>query len=287
MLVGLMCVRNEDWCLGLTLRAAAQWCDLVVVLLHACTDLSQEIAMQVASEEPGKIIVVSDDRPLWDEMRHRQAMLEIARTYDATHIAMIDADEILTADQTARIRMLIQHMPADACMQLPGYNLRHGREKYHANGIWGLRWFSFAFRDRPDLMWEGDRFHHREPHGGRPLMPYRPIAQHHGGVMHLWGISERRLAAKHALYKLTERLRWPDRKVSDIEEMYGWWKHDRPPVTPAQWSFVSVPPTWWDGYRDLLCYLCPQRTPWQEAECRRIVEDHPGIEQGLDLFGVL
>src|SRR4051812_45523687 len=105
-------------------------------------------------------------------------------------------------------------------LQLPGYNLRHGTAFYHANGVWGNRWFSTAFQDDPRLGWAGDRFHHREPMGVK-LQPYRPIQQGDGGVMHLWGASERRLTAKHALYKLSERLRWPEKPIAEIDRMYS------------------------------------------------------------------
>ena len=50
-------------------------------------------------------------------------------------------------------------------IELPGYNLRDCISRYHANGIWGKRWFSLAFKDNPRLHWAGNKFHHREPHG--------------------------------------------------------------------------------------------------------------------------
>lgn len=45
--VKLICtipVRNEAWCLGLTLRAVLMWCDEVIVLLHCCTDATEAIS---------------------------------------------------------------------------------------------------------------------------------------------------------------------------------------------------------------------------------------------------
>ena len=96
-LVGIMPVRNEDWCLDLTARAALMWCDELVISLHACTDESSEIAQAVSAEHSG--LVTLQLGPLtseWPEMAHRQELLLAARAQGATHVAIIDADEILT-----------------------------------------------------------------------------------------------------------------------------------------------------------------------------------------------
>lgn len=296
-LTALMPVRNEGWCLGLTLRAALTWCDEVVVLLHACTDNSEEIVKQIDAEHPRRI-VWGRESGAWDEMRHRQQILEIARHGGATHIALIDADEILTGNFFRDANCPPQRfwdIPTAQMLQLPGYNLRNGIHKYHANGIWGQRWFSVAFADDAMLGWAGDSFHHREPHGKR-LIPYQPIAQGEGGIMHLWGADPMRLRAKHALYKLTERIRWPQKSVDQINGMYNLWRtpYDCYVMYPQQrqfleeWTFKSVPDSWWKPYEPWMKYLNLSQTVWQIAECQRLIEQH-GRDKfaGLDLFGVV
>lgn len=293
-LIGMMPVRNEDWCLGLTLRAALLWCDEVVVLLHACTDRSQSIVREIFFESGERITIMHADGERWDEMTQRQMMLETARKRGATHLAIIDADEILdgnmaTMASTGRFKDIVFGTPENAILELPGYNLRGGIQQYHSNGVWGNRWFSTAFVDAPDLGWSGDRFHHREP-GPRKLSPYQPIPQGQGGVMHLWGSSERRLIAKHALYKVTEHTRkmhhvtWIDREYSlaihgdPQQASYG---------TPATWTYSPVPDSWWAPYAHLMKYLDVDKEPWQEAEVRRLVAEHGRDKfSGLDLFGV-
>ena len=60
--------------------------------------------------------------------------------------------------------------------------------------------------------------------------------------MHLWGVSEKRLVAKHALYKLTERIRWPEKPVEEIDQMYSWAIHGAANYgTPATWQYAQVP----------------------------------------------
>lgn len=303
-LVGLLPVRNEDWVLGLSARVALQWCDVLVVGLHSCTDRSEKIALEIA-RQPG----IHPDRVRltyfhgdWDEMRHRQEMLCWAREQlKATHIAMIDADEVLTANllgnaQTSFIRTHVGNLAPGQMLELPGYNLRGSLDRYHSNGVWGQRWFSVAFKDTPEAHWAGDKFHSRNPAGVK-WQSWRPIKQGEGGVMHLWGVSERRLRAKHALYKVTERLRWPAKSTVEINRMYNLWrsKDDElisyPKQWPNDWEYAHTAIEWWQHLGIVgreQYYLDVDAEPWQEAEVRRLVQEH-GKETfaGLDLFGVV
>ena len=304
-LIATMPVRNEGWCLGLSLRVALLWCDAVVVLLHECTDESGDIVEQVIREnERGRIHVLRASGE-WTEMQHRQAMLLEAREHGATHIAIVDADEVLTGDiLPSRIGPSVDGEETGArfwpnrmstadnprILQFPLYNLRGKIGQYHSNGIWGGKSTCLAFRDDPRLSWSGDHFHHRHP-SGATLTPYAPIQWGDGGIMHLWGVSERRLRAKHALYKITERLRWHEKPLSEIDRTYSWAIKGDPQNprwgTPKTWTYSSVPDAWWEPYWQWRKYLYVDLEPWQEAECRRLVAKH-GREtfSGLDLFEV-
>lgn len=300
-LIGLMPVRNEEWCLGFTLRVALKWCDEVVVFCHACTDDSPFIAAEIGKESGGRVTVIGDPRESWDEMRHRQALLESARAMGATHIAMIDADEFLTANALVGIRGLAANTRPGWMLDLPLYNVRQVQRsnvpmewmQYHTNGVWGNRWIATTFTDRPELNWCGDGYHHREPFGaewrGRHA---RPLSQGEGGTLHLWGASERRLRAKHALYRITERLKWPQKPSSWIEDVYD--SATNPQSAFAQqmrvngpWTFAAVKAEWIEPYADLLPYLEVDAEPWQIAEVKRLVQQY-GAEKfhGLDLLGV-
>jgi Glycosyl transferase family 2 len=293
-IVAIMPVRNEDWILGLSLRVALKWCDSVVVLAHACTDDSLGIIPKVADEHPNRLCVVAHQRGQWDEMNDRQALLEIARCEElsATHIALIDADEVITADLLPHMRRLVEASRDGWMLDLPLYNVRHG-DQYHTNGVWGNRWVATAFLDNPQLHWAGDCFHHREPFGVNRWHRAKPVAQGDGGVMHFWGASERRLIAKHALYRMTERIRWPQKTAAEIEFIYD-------PATNSSselarrlnvagpWTFEAIKPEWIEPYADLMKYLHVDGEPWQEAECRRLYQEY-GAERftGLQLFGVV
>jgi len=305
-LIGLMPMRNEDWCLGLTLRAALEWCDEVIVRLHGSSDLSHDIVVDLQKQFGKRLWLILDKNNDWDEMRHRQSLLEWARRHQATHIAIIDADEILTGNLLPKIRSVIEELAPNTILQLPLFNLRGSISRYHSNGIWGNRIVSLAFPDDKYLHWSGDTFHQREPHGLH-LECFRPLLEAEGGVMHLWGVSERRLKAKHALYKITERIRWPAKGIAEIDTYYNHAIGRNPGFAPDRrriaaligkpeldvtdaetWNFADVPPDWWAPYSQWLGFLKPEAEPWQEAECRRLVAEHGrAMVEGLDLFGVV
>lgn len=301
-LVGIMPVRNEDWILGFSLRVALKWCDAVCLQLHSCVDRSEDIMLAVAGEDASRVCWHSVHEVGWNEMSNRQKLLDAARWIGATHIALIDADEVLTANLLPGIRGIVEATPSSIMLDLPLYNLRAmgnsfavidkgvqdgWKQKmafpnYHANGIWGQRWIATAFEDRPELNWQGDQFHHREPFGCN-WRRSRPIAQDGGGVMHFWGASERRLRAKHALYKITERIRFPRKRITEIDEYYNL------AIIPRKyWTFKAIRPEWIEPYGDLMRYLDVDREPWQEVESKRLYQQYGAkLFDGLDLFGVV
>jgi hypothetical protein len=287
-----MPVRNEDWVLGFSARAVLRWCDELVILDHASTDGSSQIASEVTEEHPGRVTVLREDSPVWEECRHRQWLLSTARSRGATHIAMVDADEVLTANLLPSIRRLIERMPSRGIFQLPWVCLARGLQAYYAEGIWFNNWVSCAFVDSPEFHWQardGYDFHHRHPMGianpdfCRPVVQSPASAGHGGGLMHLQFVSERRLKAKQYLYQLTERLRWPGREpVSTVRARYCPAVYDSDPRRVAT---APVSESWWDGYADTVSELSPERAPWQIGECQRILCEHPQLADGLDNFG--
>jgi hypothetical protein len=291
-LVGLMPCRNEDWVLGLSARVALMWVDRLVIADHGSTDGSRAIMNWLAEEFPGRVTIRDDRAPEWREMEQREMLLAETRELGASHVAIIDCDELLTANLLGGIREHIANLPRGSMLSLPGYNLRGGLTKYHANGVWGHRWFSTAFRDESSARWRGDKYHSREPEGVA-WKQYKPVSQAGGGILHLWGANERRLIAKHALYKIRDTLRWPD-QLETYEREYSWAiKGDtKPPYvhfgTPATWTYYDVQPAWIAPYADLICdHLHVTAEPWQEAEVRRQVAKHGRQRfEGLDLFGL-
>ena len=311
-IVGLMAARNEQWVLGLTARAALMWLDELVILDHASTDRTCDIAAEVSREHPDRVSVLLESSPVWEEMRHRQRMLNEARERGATHICYIDADELLTGDLLSvpgpgpsngpRIRGLINNIPPNCILQIPWLQLRGSIGQVHVSGPWAVgQNASLGFVDNPLLYWSSENrggydFHHRQPMG-KPLVPWTPLGalgRRQSGLMHLQMVSGRRLRAKQALYKMQEIVRWPGREPNQIRAVnerynlavYGGYTSD---ALKTLGTTLGPAPLdqWWKPYAELMKYFDPHMIPWQEAECLKLLEEHgPQKFAGLDLFGI-
>lgn len=294
ILAGMMACRNEAWILGLSARVALQWCDLVVIREHGSDEHATSAVMsRLKNEFAGRIFWYRDSSNEWDEMRHREFMLNAARSYGATHMAIIDADELLSADLQPYIRREIEQLEPLTVLQLPIFNFRFDLDHYHSNGIWYTdqdgkrRKASLAFKDDPALSWTGDTFHHREPFGATKGC----LLSGPGGILHFWGIPLRRLLAKQNLYKMTERIRWPEKLIADINQYYSLATDE----TAARhlghlkpWTYAAPPAEWMESYKPLIeRYLDLDAEPWQIAECERLMNQY-GQEYfaGLELFRI-
>lgn len=285
-LVAIMPARNEDWVLGLSLRALLMWVDEVVVLNHCSTDDTQQIIEDVANESGGKVTSLYEGYPVWEEMRHRQLLLEAARNREATHIAILDADEIVTGHCLSHMRGWVEKLAPGTVLRGPMRHCHRGLWQFRRDGsVWcrGGYYVSIAFADAPALKWQarkGYDHHSREPEGAR--LGGR-ITDEHPAVMHLQFAHWRRLRAKHALYKMTERVRWPNKSVGSIDQLYSM------ALDETRLGTHPVPPAWWEPYKHLMKHLRIDQSEmqWQERECARLMSEHgPDTFKGLNLFGV-
>lgn len=281
-LIATMPLRNEAWIVGLSARVVLMWADALVCLLHASTDRTEAILEEIAAEHPGRVTILREDGPLWREMDHRQRLLTAAREQGATHVAITDADEVLTGNVLSIVRSQIAGLRPGKYLEAGMPCMWRSLWRYRTDGrIWaGRQDLVLAFADRPDLSWKpvaGYDHHHRAPIGatrsGRLLVP--------GGVMHLQWASWRRLTAKHAWYQMHERLRYPRKAVAEIARLYA--------LAPNEIGLetAEAPSEWWWPYRDMLRHVDLTVEPWHEGECRRLLDEHgTGIFRGLNLHGV-
>lgn len=280
-LLALMLVRNEEWVLPASLPAALSWCDGAAVLVDRSTDNTARIVMHELTMS-GKEAAMRErgGAPHWDEMDLRRELLDMGRELGGTHFAMIDADEILTANYASNIRVRVEVIQPAQVLEVPMIAMRSLEEYQNDGSVWSSAWLSLAFRDDPSLSWkpaaDGYQHHSRCPDGIRGTARYG----HHGegGGMHLQFANPRRLLAKHVLYRMMDHLRWPARE--SVEELN--WKYDQALEKPARLSLA--PPTWWEGVaRDR---IDTAGVPWQEEEIRRLLAEHGRARfAGLDLKG--
>lgn len=284
-IIGLMTVRNEEWILPFSLRAALMWVDEVVLVDHQSIDSTPEIIEWARREWPGRIHDRRIMDPEWNEMDHRQHSLELGRSVGGTHFAVIDADEALTSNIRDAYRECLLGLDKGKVLLCPMVPVWRSPTTYRVDPcVWTRAWPMVGFADSPRMCWRtksGYQFHHRTPynHDG-----YVNFGQHGcGGMLHYQFADYRRLQVKHAWYKMMERVKYPDKSVEKIEAQYS------VALDETGLKLDRIPPDW------LLDYVPYCQTEvlmglrsWHYDECERMwAERGPAYFAGLNLFGVV
>lgn len=289
-IVALTVTRNDAWVLGLSMRAALKWVDHTVVLNHASTDETEMVIGSVISENPGKVTVITEKDPVWMEMDHRQRTLDVGRQVGGTHFAIVDSDEVPTANVLPKLRGWFEGLKPGQLLDLPMIPTWGSLDGYRceASGIWSKSWLTLGFADNRNCFWrpkeDGYQYHNRPPYGTmvEEQKRIRPVGGHNeGGVMHLQFAAIRRLLWKHIFYQMDEVLRWPGREPNlQIAKKYT------SSVREQGIQLRPCPKEWWQGYNKDLVNLA--HVPWQEAECKRLLKEHGReVFKGLNFFGLL
>lgn len=287
-LIGLMLARNEEWALGLSARAALEWCDELVIVDHASTDTTARIISDLNGLYPWRINRSKwDDGEKWDEMELRDHSLKLARKFGATHAAIIDSDEILTGNLIYSIRPWIESLKPGEILEVPMIAAWRGINQYRDDASdWSRAWLSLAFPVTEDLTWQpaadGYQFHNRVPSGiGNRIRTLKDKID--GGVIHLQFADWARLEAKHVHYRMTEHLRWPGRMSP--EELNK--KYDNA-ITEKDIQLKPCDPFWTARYQQWIGkHFRPGSHPWYKSEVARMVALHgKAAFAGLDLRGL-
>jgi glycosyltransferase involved in cell wall biosynthesis len=277
-LVGLMTVRNEEWVLGLSLRAALLFVDEMVVLDHASNDGTADLLDRIAAEHPGRVHHLRENDLVWREVAIRQRLLEAGRRLGATHLCVIDADEVLTGNLLPDIRERLAALSPGETLSLPWLALWQDLDAYRDDeGYLAGRRMIFGFRDAPGLHYAPNGseldFHTRRIRGAVGDLTFG--TRHDGGVLHLSAVNWRRLLAKVDWYRMTEAVRFPThRSAAERDAMYASCYLDETGVRTR-----PVPPHWWTPYQPWRDAVVLDGGAWYEAECRRMWREH-----GADRF---
>lgn len=283
-LVGLMTVRNEEWVLGLSLRAALRFVDEMVVLDHASTDGTAALVERIAAEHPGRVRSLREDDPIWNEVACRQRLLEAGRAAGATHLCVLDADEVLTGNLLPGIRGLFATLAPGETLSLPWLALWRDLDAYRDEPSRVARKIMMlGFRDSPALHYapafDGFDFHTRRVRGigaDRAFCDEPEGAT--GGVLHLAAVNWRRLQARTVWYQMIEAVRYPEfRTPAERQAFYALRYLDESEI-----RMRPVPPAWWEPYLSWRGAVDVDGAAWFEAECRRMWSEH-----GADVFAGL
>lgn len=268
-LIGLMLVRSEDWVLRASMEAALRWCDGLAVVDHASTDMTTSTITSMSMETGRVDFLFHGDAAKWDEMTLREETLKLGRKMGGTHFAIIDADEIITANLIDKIRPEFERLEPSQCIEVPMLAMRT-LDVYQDDGsIWATAWLTLGFADASNLTWrpaeDGYQHHCRPPHRHTSVRRYLSDKAQ-GGVMHLQFANRRRLIAKHWLYAYVDHLRWPGRQSDhDLSIKYSW-------ALQKASHLGVVPEEWWSGHGKKSIKL--DGVPWQEEELNRLLSIH-------------
>ena len=280
-LCALMVVRNEDWVLEASMRAALSWCDAITILDHASIDNTPEIIEALQKEFPDRIQSNRDNATIWAEMGHRMGVLQVARVrFHPTHMAMIDADEILTANYRDKIRGIIEPLPESTVIRVAMVPTWRTLDQFRDDGsVWCGSMLSVAFRDHRDLGWwssGGYEHHNRNPRHSTYTDCWKN--KRDGGVMHLQFANWTRLLQKHVWYRMMEHVRWPGRNTtSTLNKTYD------QALNEAGIGFSPIPASWWGPEKSLITF---PETTWFDTEIKGMLEEFGRARfDGLDLKG--
>lgn len=286
-LIGLMLARGEKWVVQASADAASRWCDGLVLINHGA-DLATASAFKHGTCLRVPFVVQDVElSSAWQEMDMREQSLLLGRKMGGTHFAIIDADEVLTANYLPHVRQWFTGLAPMQCLDVPMVPVwddpLHWRD---GDKIWSYSMLTLGFRDAKNLCWraagDGYQHHNRPPYGAiaNRCTPLDRYTEHgNGGVMHLQWANQRRLLAKHVLYRMVDHLRWPGRRtIDELNTIYDW------SLKPSG-SLVEVPAEWWGTYRKDTIDVTD--VPWQEAEIHRLLRAHGRKAfEGLDLKGL-
>jgi hypothetical protein len=282
-IIALMLVKNEDWIIGASLRMALEWCDGAVIMDDDSKDGTMDEILDICAASPKdtSVILKSSSFEYWNEMDLRQELLVAGREFKGTHYALIDADEMITANILPDIRGIFSEIQIGEVLNVPMVPIWRDLDHYRNDAsVWSRSQLSIGFADTPALHWKarnGYHHHHRAPFGVSTQRMH-PLAN--GGAMHLQFANWKRLKAKHAWYKMTEKLRWPDKEpVHKLNAKYN------QALDETNIKVSQCPKDWWKEDHKQRINLDGQ--PWFEEECRKLLEEHgPEKFEGLELWGV-
>lgn len=290
-IVGMMLVRNEDWIVRASIMAALQWLDTLVILDNGSTDDTvREIIAATKGIEANRIQYISKpntDQHKWREMDLRQELYNAAQQHDATHYAVIDADEIPTCPVVPHLRRIVAEAQPGFGVRVPMHSPYGSLTARRTDGNFEPQCGIFlGFAATPGSYWasehDGYQHHHRAPYGIQEMMPtYGPDE---GGIMHLQFASIERLKAKAAYYKATETIMYPGRMTPDqLNEKYDW-------TLRGEEEIQTMKPSWWAQHstNGIVNTIDLTKEAWQAQALRDLVKEHgSGIFAGINMHGVV
>lgn len=242
-LIGLMLVKNDDWVLGLSLRAALKWCDAVVVMDAKTTDNSKDIIAKIKEESPEKVFLMTEAQ---DSKASNSDLMEVllhrARSEEATHISILHPNEVLTSN-ILRIKEDALKLREGEMLSLPAFYCWKSINQYRSDkSIWSNVLLPVAFKDSHAVSWKGASDKERPPRGPQWNI-VSPISTDIGGILNLENANWKMARAKYFVLEMREILRRPPWKhVAEVNRAH--------PLDETGIKLSRVPDEWYKEFSE-------------------------------------
>lgn len=270
---------NEDWILGYTARATLSWCDTLVVLDHCSTDNTSAVLADI-QDEFGRTRVIRETDPVFHPLRYYRRLAEEAKRLGGTHLAIVDADEMVSGNMLERLRSTAAALTMDEVCEMPWVPMvsLHERDYTGPRAEWKTGFLFCQLNGEYESVPDGacDIHRSRIPLNVTRLVPVidRP---EQGGFLHLAYIDRRRLLAKIVWWKMLEMLRWPGRRTPQ-------WLNDYY-IAPVG-DGVQVPSEWYEPYQKYEQYVHVGGVSEVEKAARILWTANSARFSGLTTFGL-
>lgn len=235
----LTAVKNEEWIIGLFLKAMSHIADNIIVADQGSSDNTRTIC-----KEFPKVILINNDSAFFNEPERQTLLIQTARRLfpEPRLLLTFDADDIPSGNlfNEPEWRSILQAPPGWPIM-LQNVCLYGSPSEYRTNQstMYGVSYLTYGMIDN------------NEPHFGDPIhtarIPFRrdvpPILLENVVSMHYQFVDKERALTKQRWYMCYERLRFPKKSSLDIISNYRWVLWD-----VHTWSSRPSPKEWMLGW---------------------------------------
>lgn len=260
-IVGLVQIRNEAAIIEQCLHALSFYTDAIVILDDASDDNTVKIVQSVAQKYHVEKIVCNE-ASAWlhrTESDNRQKLLDAGREIGGTHFIVLDADEMMSANckQNNFLRNIILRLNPGDRLQMNIIHVWTNFERYRIDDREILKFFIFCDDGKCYYL---PQFLHvvRVPlnlKGGANLV----LDNSNYCLMHLGYAHWPSVLIRQAWYKCLERVRNPQKSISEINSWYP--AHKEKDVTT-----YPIPIHWLEEYSFFDPKLFEYETVWRSKQ---------------------
>eukprot|EP01006_Ploeotia_vitrea_P019351 TRINITY_DN51530_c0_g1_i1.p1 TRINITY_DN51530_c0_g1~~TRINITY_DN51530_c0_g1_i1.p1 ORF type:complete len:571 (-),score=42.15 TRINITY_DN51530_c0_g1_i1:1417-3051(-) len=276
-------MRNCEDIIEYYLRSVAKLADIIVLFDDSSED-GTVLKSQQSLEKLNitfKILTKPPEGEMWDELVSYRTMTQTARDYGATHMAIIDTDEIMTGNLVADdlLKNIIYSLEPLEFLTVPLIHPLYSLHRYlvSAHDWVHAKHIQFAWSDDGKIDWRTKDKHHV------PRIPFLPSATlkktksyiinsaPHMGAVHMKFVSSSFIRVKTAWYKHIEWEKNKERACSDFYDL-------KIPHLDVVWKKVSklLWHNWFESYGSPIVFVrsATKAAVWRATEVLQLRHDN-------------